>query len=879
MAGVLFLAQLSGARAEVASAGAPLDAVLDNGLRVIVVQNQLAPVVTASITYNVGGNDDTMPGIAHATEHMMFRGTDDISSEQFANIATRIGAQYNAETQNMITRYHYTVPASYLDVVLRIEADRMTHALMRESDWNNERGAIEQEVKAKESNPILPVVQRANHVFFGDSPWGTDPVGTVASFDKMTATDIAAFYHTWYHPNNATLVIVGDVDPQAALASVKTFFGPIEKKAVPAHPPLAVQPFSQTTIKETIDFPVPLAVMLVRVPGYKSADYAATQVLFSILNSKRGAMADLVLGGKALVGFAFLGSYPEVGSGILMTGLRPGSDPQASLQDIRDALKAYAKNGVPQELFTAAKARLLESNAYEAASIPGQAEDWSSSIVLQNEPPDVDYARFQRVSLDDVNRVLKLLTGDAPAITLALIAKPGASLPQQSAGNGKEDVTVKAKESVTLPAWTAAYFSAPLRAPAADSGAHIYHLKNGMTVAFRRESYSPTVVIEGHVQMNADLNEPVGKDGVSSIADGVMGLGTTLHDYKAYQAQLDAIAASVDLGSSFSASATAQNFDQTVALLAEGELHPAFAADQFALVQKNAVQSLKAFEGQPQQKAQLAKLYALYPVGDPHRRHATSSTSAAVTLADVRNWYAFAYRPDLTTVSVVGDVEPDQVKAAFEKYFGGWSVHGKRPLFKYPPLKQKSSGGTTTVTSTTSKQSDVTLTQRIPLKRGDSDVIALQLANTMLSGEGTGSMLFTDVRKQKGYVYSIDSELQVTQQSSTFQVTYQSDPKNVNAAQRTAAATLERLRRFPPNASDLALAKAMLLSSYLVSIDSYNSVAREMLYSTEDGVDANTVARYYSRVLATKPLDVQRAMRRWIDPAKFARVIVAPQAP
>lgn len=228
---------------------------------------------------------------------------------------------------------------------------------------------------------------------------------------------------------------------------------------------------------------------------------------------------------------------------------------------------------------------------------------------------------------------------------------------------------------------------------------------------------------------------------------------------------------------------------------------------------------------------------------------------------------------------MVGDVAPDQVKATFEKYFGGWKAQGKRPTFNYPPVKGKSSGGTTTVTSSTSKQSDVTLTQRLPLKRGDSDVIALQLANTMLSGEGTGSMLFTDVRKQKGYVYSIDSQLQVSPSSSTFQVTFESDPKNVNAAQQTAAATLERLRRFPPNASDLALAKAMLLSSYLVSIDSYDSVAREMLYSTEDGVDSNTIARYYSRVLATKPEDVQRAMRRWIDPAKFARVIVAPQAP
>ncbi len=881
LAGVLFFGQFA-TPALAAESPTIVDTVLDDGLRVIIVPNHLAPVVTEAITYNVGSNDDGLEGIAHATEHMLFRGTKTVSSDQFANIATRIGAQYNAETQNMVTRYYFTVPSSYLDVVLHLEADRMTNANISQADWQSERGAIEQEVKAHLSNPVLPVFVRAGKIFLGDSPWARDGVGTIASFDKMTANDIASFYRTWYHPNNATLVIAGDVDPEHALASVKAAFGSIASVAVPTHVPLNLQPAVQATIKETIDFPIPIALVLFRTPGFDSPDTAATSVLFEILKSKRGPIADLVLNGKAIYAFAYNGTYPNVGTGMLATLLRPGSDPTASLSDIQAVLAAYSKDGVPKDLFDAAKARLLVGQAYDAASIPGQALNWSTAVPIEHKTPDQLYAAMANVTIDDVNRVLRASAPVSSQMTVALTARPGASMPKAGAGIGKEDVSVHAKQSVALPDWTAKYFSAPLHAPSTDAQSRTFHLKNGLTITYRREALSPTVVIEGRIDTNTDLNEPRGKDGVASLAASMLNRGTASLDYKGFQTALDSIAATVNLGSSFSASSRSEDFDRTVQLLADGELHPAFPSNQFDLIARNTISATRALEAQPQAKAAIARVYALYPARDPHRRHATSESLSRVTLDDVKRWHAFAYRPDLTTISVVGDVSADQVLATFDKYFGSWKVTGKRPNFTYPEIAgqgKRRPSRSTTVTSTTTQQADVTLTQRVPLRRGEQDVIALQLANTMLSGEGTGSMLFNDVRKDKGYVYSIDSDLSVSQTGSTFQLTFASDPKNVDAAQRTAARTLERLRRFPPSDSDLALAKAMTLSNFIVSVDSYDGLATELLASAEDGVDANGLSRYYSQVLATSPKDVQRAMQRWIDPSKFTRVIVAPQNP
>ncbi len=858
----------------------PVDATLPNGMRVVIVRNRLAPVVTTSLIYGVGGVDDTIPGIAHATEHMLFRGTTDVSSDQFANIATRMGAQYDAETTALWTRYYFTVPASYLDVVLRLEADRMQHARMSEADWKNERGAIEQEVKAHLSNPLRPAMKVMNDVFYGNSPWGRDPVGTLAGFQKMRASDIDAFYKTWYHPNNATLAIVGDVNPQTALQAVERWFGPIPAAPLPGHPPLPLAKLPNKTIVQKVDFPIPFAVEIARGPGLNSSDEAANEVLFAALDNGRGALADLALHGKALAALGISSALPEGGTDAFVEAPLPGTDPAAALADINGVIAQYAKDGIPDDLIAAAKARLLASKAYEAASIPGQAQEWSISRAIAHRPPSAYFDALEKVTPADVNRVFRTYVSGATRVSLALQANPAAPMPNLSGMAGAiENVAVKTSHEAPLPAWTKPYFSAPLRAPRGDDRAVTFKLPNGLTIAVRQEDFSPTFVVRGFITSNPDLYEPHGKAGVASLTSELLPFGTTTYGVKAYQAQLDAIAASVTLGTTFAAQARTQDFDRTIALLADGELHPAFAANRFAVVAQDTIKSLKALEDRPETKAALARIDALYPPGDPHRRHATAASVARVTLADVKRWYAFAYRPDLTTIAIVGDVTPAQVKAAFAKDFGGWKAVGKKPSMEYPPVKHPRKPTTTTIRSATNKQSDVTLSQHLPLRHGDKDLVALDVANTMLSGEGTGSMLFRDVRKEHGYVYSIDSNLHVGDTGSTFSLEFASDPKNVDRAQKAAVATLDRLRALPPTADELALAKAMLLSNYTVSLDSYGAVADTLLFDVRDGIDDNDVTRYYTRVLAVTPAQVQRAMKRWIRPSSFTRVIVAPSAP
>src|SRR6202008_216375 len=203
-----------------------LRATLDNGLQVVIVRNPLAPVAATSVNYLVGSDETPpgFPGTAHAQEHMMFRGSPGLTADQLADIGSVIGGNFNANTREGLTQYLYTVPAEDLDVALHIEAIRMKAVLDAKEEWDHERGAIEQEVAQDLSEPSYILYEKVRAAMFAGTPYAHDALGTRPSFEKTTAAALQKFHDDWYAPNNAILVIAGDVDPQATLTEVKLLF-------------------------------------------------------------------------------------------------------------------------------------------------------------------------------------------------------------------------------------------------------------------------------------------------------------------------------------------------------------------------------------------------------------------------------------------------------------------------------------------------------------------------------------------------------------------------------------------------------------------------------------------------------------------------------
>jgi zinc protease len=865
--------------AQVASPADPpnvVRATLGNGMHVILLPNKLAPVVTTLVSYGVGTDDDTMPGIAHATEHMLFRGTPTVSGGQLADIAARMGAQYNAYTSNEQTLYYYKLPSTYVDVALQIEADRMAHAAIRAADWSTERGAIEQEIRAQESLPGYKIGRQLREVFFAGTPFATASGGTVPSFEKMTADDIRAFYHRWYKPSNATLIVAGDIDPQQALALVHRRFDAIPDAAVPTRAPIEIPPLKTTNLETTIDFPIGFGALAFRAPGSNDADFAVSQVLGQVFGSGRGALSDLVADGKLLAILPLSSSFPEVGAGFLLAIPTKGGTAQSAQALVAGVLADYRTNGVPVDLIDAAKTRLLSQQAYRQSSITGLGIAWAEANAQHRGSPDAIYDAIQKVTADDVNRVLRTYYSPEHQISMIINPKPSSTIPKIDPNAGVEHIGFTPRVHEPLPAWAQVALKAPLRAPSDAAGTVTRRLPNGVRFSARRETAAPTIVLSGIIRTSPELYVPKGKDGLSMIVDGLLPWGTTTYDRKAYQAQFDAIAGTAELGTAFRLEVQSKDFERGVQLLADGLLNPAFTQGGFDVVKASVLQSVTVANKLPKTKAELAQRLALYVPGDPRRRDVTESTVAATTLADVRRYYRFAYRPDETTLAVVGDVDPARVENVVRTYFGGWKAAGAPPTFRYPKLARRTTAAeTVTVKAATNTQSEVTLKQVFAMRRSDSDYVPLLLANTILSGEGTGSLLFTELRTRRGYVYNTDSNFQVDANGAEFSVSFASDPKNVARANAAVVGIIKQLQRQPLSVVELQRAKALLLAQRVLPLDSYAGLAADMVSGVLYGSTSVSERWFWTALLQTTPAQLQHALRR-IDADHFLRVIVEP---
>ena len=211
-------------------------------------------------------------------------------------------------------------------------------------------------------------------------------------------------------------------------------------------------------------------------------------------------------------------------------------------------------------------------------------------------------------------------------------------------------------------------------------------LPNGLLLIVQPESVSNTISVVGHVKTRPVLEAPPGQEGVDEVLEGLFDFGTESLDRVAYQKALDEIGADAGAGADFAVGVLADHFDRGVQLLADNELRPALPEAAFAIVQKQVADNVAGRVQSAEYQARKALDAALFPPGDPTLREASVKSVMALTLADVKAYYRRAFRPDLTTIVVIGKVTPETARAVIEKHFGGWTADGPPPPTDLPPV-------------------------------------------------------------------------------------------------------------------------------------------------------------------------------------------------
>ncbi|MGC9152023.1 MAG: M16 family metallopeptidase [Microbacter sp.] len=850
---------------------------LKNGLRVVIIRNPLAPVVTTEMNYLVGSDEapEGFPGMAHAQEHMMFRGSPELSADQLADITAAMGGDFDADTQQMVTQYYFTVPAEDVDIALHIEAIRMKGVLDSQELWSKERGAIEQEVAGDLSNPQYLFYKQLLSEMFKGTPYAHDALGTRPSFDKTTGAMLQRFHNEWYRPNNAILVIVGRIDPEKTLMEVEQLFGNIPSKPLLPRPNFHFQPIKADTLHLTTDLPYGLDIISFRMPGTDSPDYAAAQVLSDVLSNHRGKLYSLVPEGKALyTGFSMNG-LQHAGIGFSLAVFPKGANAEKLLSEVSSVLNAEVNNGVDADLVAAAKRDEIASFEFQKNSVTGLASLWSQALAVEGrQSPSEDLEAIEKVTVDDVNRVAKKYLNPEHAIFVILTPQSSGKPVSQKGFGGKESFAPKNPKAVQLPPW-AEKAMGRLSVPASFVNPVVDTLSNGIKLIVQPEQISNTVTIYGSIKNNPDLQTPKGKEGVDDVLNQLFEYGSTSLNRVEFQKALDDIGANESGGSSFSLNVLSDHFDKGMELLADNELHPALPPSAFAVVQQQTAATVAGQLQSPDYLFGRAIQKALLPNNDPALREETPASIMSLTMNDVTDYYQHVFRPDMTTIVIIGNINPAKAKETVKKYFGAWKAVGPKPQVEFEPVPMNHAA-TVNVPDASRVQDKVVLAEDLAVTRSNTDRYALDVANHVLGGAFYATRLYRDLRENAGLVYYVGSSFNIGKHRSDYAVNFACDPPNVSKAKAIVIKNLKLMQQQNVSPKELQQAKSLLLREITLSESSENAIARGLLSRSLADLPLNepiVAAQHYVTITADQ---VRNACAKWINTDRLIQVSEGP---
>jgi zinc protease len=877
----LAIAGASAARAE--EIGGPGDAgvystKLPNGLRVVVVEDHAAPVVQTAVWYGFGSLDETSgkTGLAHALEHMSFRGTAEISSGGLDDITARLGARMNGETTYDYTQFYFIMPADKLDVALGIESDRMVHLSLHAADWAIERGAVLNEIDGDASSPFYNLLSRVRAAAFPNQPAGRTPLGERSDVANATVADIARYYRAWYAPNNATLVVAGDVEHAAVFAKALHFFGAIPSRTLPPRQDREpVASAGQKKVEAEFPFPFEVLDLAYAIPGDSEPGEPAVSTLATLIENQRSPFYQaLVQTNIALAVDANADTQLKGGLLNVFIVLNPGHTADEAQHVFQATLDSVLANGFDPDLVAAAKRMTIAERLYQADSIDGAGDMAGYTYGIVGEKIADEDGRLAALTPADILAAAKKYLSTPLVVGhLSPNDSPSHGNSQKSDAAASDDFSKRVPNGpIVEPAWIAKMLETPTTARSSLAPV-AFTLSNGLRVIVQQKNDHPTFVLSGEIASSPAF-EPRGKEGIIRLASSVADYGSARYPFAARRKATDEMGAFVTTGQEFSAHGQVRDFDSIVNIIADGEAHPTFADPWLGIERSQLANSLQSEEDISGVMIDHAYDKLLLASDDPTLRRATSQTVSSVSLEDLTAFAQAYWRPDLTTISIVGDLPPERVRSALEAAFGAWHATGPTPdahLMAMPPA----SGGHDSI-ETAANQVYIRMGQPA-VSRSSPDYETLRLLNQILGAGGAfESRLWQELRQKRGLVYSVSSSLHANEDRGDLRIELNASPERVVEAVKFVRQELERFTQQPVTPTELAEAKVRLVSDALLDEASSEGQADQLLDIASDRLPLDYYRTLNERLARISAADIQRVAREYLRPNKLVEVFAGP---
>ncbi|MGE5619684.1 MAG: M16 family metallopeptidase [Sphingomonadaceae bacterium] len=892
--------------------------ILGNGLTVITKEIRQIPITSFWVWYRVGSRNEVAgtTGISHWVEHMMFQGTPTIGKGDIFRMVSANGGVLNGFTWLDYTAYFETLPSHRVELAISIESDRMINSLFLPEEVERERTVIISEREGSENSPTYLLGEEMSATAFMAHPYGHSVIGWKSDLQSMTRDDLYRHYRTYYVPNNAIVVAVGDFDTDRLLDQIREGFEPIPQgDPVPAV--RTTEPPQRSERRVTMRYPAgaPQFEVAFHSPPVSSPDAFPMLVLDAVLSGGKpmglfGARgARMGRSSRLYRALVDAGLASGAGSSFALTrdpylfGIDATPRPGISLEEIERAVfqevEKLQRLGVGQDEFDRALKQVKAQLVYGSESVTDQGY-WLGAMeaIDSYETYGQLLERVTRVTPDDVKRVAEqYLTETNRTVGWLIPTAPGGAAPSeqqaQTAGRAffyDQSWLVSPDESRVLGddcSGPRSDGSGPIsqhRAGAAPGGVALQiareQLDNGIVVLASHNPSIPQVIVRASLLAGSVFDTP-DKAGIARFTAPMLVRGTETRSFQQLSEETDGLgmALNVEAGritAQLSLRCLKEDFQRGLELLADALRRPTFSEDEVEKLRSQIITALREQEVSARVAAERHFLEELYPEGHPYRLWPSGSqdTVGSIRREDLLNHYRRYYRPDTLTIAVVGDVAPSEATEQIRRVLGDWRAQGERPRVEVPPVEPPSRRIREEVVPG-KFQSE--LVMGLPsISRQDPDYYALRLGNLILGELGLSGRLGAVIRDKYGLAYHVSSDLQAGVGPSPWAVRAGVNPANVGRAIDAAIQQIERWRTELVTEAEITDGKSFLIGSLPIALETGDGVARTLLDIEFYQLGLDYLQRYPRLIDGVTREAIRDAVRRWIHPEHLVTVVAGP---
>lgn len=844
---------------------------LPNGLKVLLVENHAAPVVSVNIVYHVGSRNEAVgyTGSTHFLEHMLFKGTPTFNKAKGTQIASTLqgqGARYNATTWLDRTNYFETLPSDQLALALHLESDRMRNSFITDADRQSEMTVVRNELERGENNPGRVMWQNLFTQAFKAHPYRVPTIGWNSDVEGVPTERLRKFYEDFYYPNNATLIVVGDIKTNEALAQISKYFGPLKPSAKPIPEVYTNEPTQEGERRFEIHRPGQLGIvnMGFHIPPMENTDSAVFDVMDILMSGGVSSRLyqSMVEKQLAVSVSSWAAQLRDPGLFTVTAELTSGTDHATAEKAMKEVIESFKTTPATAADLERVKKQILSEFTFRKHGTHELASELSEYEASADWRYMVSYPeRINAVTAADIQRV-------ANTYFKTQNRTVGYFVPEKIEPVEFNVRNLKYPEGSNKP---------PMAGEETTTAVKRYDFGKGGRLILVENPVDDTVAFQGNLYAGS-IFDPAGKAGVAELTAAMLSRGTTSKDKVALENALDAMGSKVSVSANTErATVTGRslkaNLDETLDIMLDMFKNPAFDAEEFTKLKTQSIDLLKKRLENTDAMAEEALFAKLYPGNHPLHMSTAEKLKQMekLTLTDIKAFYAKTYDSNSMIFTVAGAVDAATQAGPLVQKLNTLPSQNRKVDFSVADVSAQKKGSRIETSMPDKANTSIVLGVQTPIKLLSKDYFAAMLANHALGQSSLSSRLGLRVRDELGLTYGIYSYFpEAGTFSSPWTVSVTTNPKNIAKTIEATQQVIANYIKTGITPAEFAQAKSAMIGSYLVSSTTNDMLARRYTDAAFYDLGDNYLTDRANRIQAVSIGDVNTAIRKYFNPAQLS---------